>query len=150
MRHRSFVDMFDCACWTQDQIHWACAGDATEAADGLVRRFRTASTMCRFPLYGKEGPDSCPDLDHFGSGSVASQRMLVQEAGRKLPLLPAWPADWDGDFKLHVGGGAVITGTVKDGKLSAWDIVPASRKQDVTVCQPQRRKLSTHPVLPKR
>ena len=32
----------------------------------------------------------------------ALQRMLVQEAGGKILLLPAWPADWDADFKLHL------------------------------------------------
>ena len=31
----------------------------------------------------------------------------------------------------------VVSGTVKDGKLVSWDIQPASRKKDVTVCQPQ-------------
>ena len=87
MKHRSCKDAFGCACWTQDQIHWAYAGNAAEAADGLVRRFRIASPMCRFPLYGREGPDSCPDFDHFGAGSVALQRMLVQEAGDKILLL---------------------------------------------------------------
>jgi hypothetical protein len=93
--------------------------------------------MCRFPLYGRESPDSCPDFDHFGSGSVALQRMLVQEAGGKIFLLPAWPATWDTDFKLHLSQRTVISGTVKDGKLVSWDIQPASRKKDVTVCQPQ-------------
>jgi len=71
-----------------------------------VRRFRCASPMCRFPLYGAEGPDSCPDFDHFGSGATAFQRMLVQEAGSKILLLPAWPGDWDADFKLHVRAAA--------------------------------------------
>jgi hypothetical protein len=140
MKHRACQDAFGCACWTQDQIHWACAGDAAEAADGLVRRFRIASTMCRFPLYGREGPDSCPDFDHFGAGSVALQRMLVQEAGARILLLPAWPADWDADFKLHLMRGAVLTGTGKDGQLTAWDIQPSSRKRDVTVCLPQPAK----------
>jgi len=147
MKHRACKDAFACACWTQDQIHWACAGDASEAADGLVRRFRIASPMCRFPLYGREGPDSCPDFDHFGAGSVALQRMLVQEAGQKILLLPAWPADWDVDFKLHLSRRTVLTGTVKDGKLTAWDIQPASRKKDVTVCQPQPAK-PPGPVVP--
>ena len=137
MQHRACVDAFGCACWTQDQIHWACAGNAAAAADGLVRRFRVASPMCRFPLYGREGPDSCPDFDHFGAGSVALQRMLVQEAGDKILLLPAWPADWDADFKLHLLRGAVLRGTVKDGKLTAWDIEPPERKKDVVVCRPQ-------------
>jgi alpha-L-fucosidase 2 len=146
MKHRSVKDAFGCACWTQDQIHWACAGNAAEAADGLVRRFRVASPMCRFPMYGREGPDSCPDFDHFGAGSVALQRMIVQEAGGRIFLLPAWPADWDLDFKLHVSGSAVLAGSVKDGKLRRWDITPARRKQDVIVGQPQPR-LQT-PVIP--
>jgi len=139
MQHRTVKDAFASACWTQDQIHWACAGNAAEAADGLVRRFRVASPMCRFPLYGREGPDSCPDFDHFGSGSVALQRMIVQEAGKTVFLLPAWPADWDADFKLHLSGAAVLTGEVKDGKLTRWEIVPASRKPDVVVGQAQSR-----------
>ncbi|MHB8897877.1 MAG: DUF5703 domain-containing protein [Thermoguttaceae bacterium] len=147
MKHRTHKDAFGCACWTQDQIDWACAGDAAEAADGLVRRFRVASNMCRFPLYGREGPDSCPDFDHFGAGSVALQRMLVQEGGGKILLLPAWPADWDADFKLHVSGGAVIAGVVKDGKLDRWSIEPASRQNDVVVGKPQTgRPLS--PAIP--
>jgi hypothetical protein len=112
----------------------------------LVRRFRIASPMCRFPLYGKEGPDSCPDFDHFGAGSVALQRMLVQEAGDKVLLLPAWPADWDVDFKLHLARGAVLTGTVKDGRLVDWKIQPPSRKTDVVVCQPQPGQPPASPV----
>jgi hypothetical protein len=137
MRHRSLKDAFGSGCWTQDQIHWAYAGQAAEAARGLARRFRTASTMCRFPMYGKEGPDSCPDFDHFGAGSVALQRMLVQEANGKILLLPAWPAAWDVDFKLHLTASATISATVKDGKLIAWDIQPTSRMKDVVVCEPQ-------------
>jgi hypothetical protein len=91
-------------------------------------------------MYGKEGPDSCPDFDHFGAGSVALQRMLVQEAGEKIFLLPAWPATWDADFKLHLSQRTVLSGTVKAGKLTAWDIQPASRKKDVQVGQPQPGK----------
>jgi alpha-L-fucosidase 2 len=63
--------------------------------------------------------------------------MLVQEAAGKIFLLPAWPATWDTDFKLNLSQRTVISGTVKDGKLVSWDIQPASRKHDVTVCQPQ-------------
>jgi hypothetical protein len=141
MRHRTIVDANDLCCWTQDQIHWAYVGNALEAANGLLRRFRTASTMCRFPLYGREFPDSCPDLDHLGSGSIALQRMLVQEADGKILLLPAWPAAWDVDFKLHLSRSTVIEGTVVDGKLTHWKIEPASRAPDVTVLRPQPGEL---------
>ena len=108
MQHRTLKNAFGYKCWTQDQIHWAYAGNAVEASDGLVHRFRNASPLCRFPLYGSEGPDSCPDFDHFGSGSTALQRMLVQEANGKILLLPAWPANWDADFKLHAAGQTTI------------------------------------------
>jgi hypothetical protein len=138
MEHRTNKNSFNHKCWTQDQIHWAYGGHAAEAQKGLVHRFRHASPLCRFPLYGTEGPDSCPDFDHFGSGSTALQRMLVQEAGEKILLLPAWPADWDADFKLHVAQHTVISGRVKDGALMSWSIEPAARKRDVVVYQPQR------------
>jgi len=134
LKHRTVKDAFGCACWTQDQIHWAYAGHAAEASQGLVTRFRVASPMCRFPLYGREGPDSCPDFDHFGAGAVALQCMLVQEAGERILLLPAWPADWDVDFRLHLRQGTILSATVKDGHLVTWDIRPAARRAQVVVC----------------
>lgn len=137
MKHRTNKNKFGYKCWTQDQIHWAYAGNAVEARDGLIHRFSNASTQCRFPLYGSARPDSCPDFDHFGSGSTALQRMLVQEAGDKILLLPAWPADWDVDFKLHLAHHTIISGKVENGALVKWDIEPAARKKDVLVHQPQ-------------
>ena len=138
MKHRMLKNAFGYRCWTQDQIHFAYAGNAAEAQDGLIHRFRNASKQCRFPLYGSAGPDSCPDFDHFGAGSTALQRMLVQEAAGKILLLPAWPADWDADFKLHLEKSTVISGKVVDGKLTDWTIEPAARKKDVVVYKPQR------------
>jgi hypothetical protein len=146
MQHRTLKNAFGYRCWTQDQIHWAYAGNAVEAQDGLVHRFRNASTQCRFPLYGSQGPDSCPDFDHFGSGCTALQRMLVQEADGKILLLPAWPADWDADFKLHLTGGAFIRAKVTDGNLTNWTIEPAARKKDVVVYRPQL--VPRRPVIP--
>ena len=134
MQHRTWQNFFDCACWTQDQIHWACAGNATEAANGLVHRFRIASPMCRFPLYGREGPDSCPDFDHFGSGSVALQRMLLQEGEGKLLLFPAWPKNWDVSFKLHASRGTVVEGVYRDGKVQTLNVTPESRAREVVNC----------------
>jgi hypothetical protein len=137
MKHRTCKDSYHSSCWTQDQIHWAYAGNAEEAAKGLIRRYRVASSMCRFPLYGRERPDSCPDFDHFGSGSTALQRMLVQEAGGKILLLPAWPANWDVDFKLFLENKTTISGTVTKGELVEWNIQPPSRERDVVVHDPQ-------------
>jgi len=141
MENRTAKDTFGGKCWTQDQIGWALAGNAKEAAQGLVRRFRVSTTALRFPIYGSEITDGIPDWDHFGSGSIAFQRMLAQEGNGKIYLLPSWPAEWDVDFKLHLSGGVVLTGTVKDGKLATWDITPAARKPDVVVCEPANQKV---------
>ena len=137
MKHRTLKNAFGYRCWTQDQIHWAYAGNSAEAKDGLVHRFRSASEECRFPMYGRTGPDSCPDFDHFGSGCTALQRMLVQEADGKILLLPAWPADWDVDFKLHLERNTIISGKVISGKLTDWSVKPVDRERDVVLFEPQ-------------
>ncbi|MEI8235110.1 MAG: DUF5703 domain-containing protein [Verrucomicrobiota bacterium] len=135
VQHRTSKNTFDGTCWNQDQIDWALAGNAQEAAAGLVRRFRYASTSCRLPLFG-ESADGVPE-DGPGCGAIAFQRMLAQEGNGKIYLLPAWPAAWDVEFKLHLMHGAVVTGTVKNGQMIHWDIQPASLKKNVEVCQPQ-------------
>lgn len=137
MKHRTVVNAFDHKCWTQDQIHWAYAGNAKEAQSGLIERFSHASPQCRFPVYGVREPDSAPDFDHFGAGSTALQRMIVQEAGDQILLLPAWPANWDCDFKLHLSKQTILSGKVVNGELSDWTIWPDERKQDVVVYKTQ-------------
>ena len=134
MQNRTCKDSFGNSCWTQDQIDWAYAGNAAEAARGLIRRFRTGSPMCRFPMYGKEMPDSCPDFDHFGSGSIALQRMLMQEANGKILLLPAWPKEWDVYFKLHAAGGTVVEARVRDGKITDLKVTPENRRKKIVTC----------------
>jgi len=63
--------------------------------------------------------------------------MLVQEVDGKILLLPAWPANWDTRFKLHLPQRTIISGEVKDGELLDWSIEPASRKKDVIVYESQ-------------
>jgi alpha-L-fucosidase 2 len=63
----------------------------------------------------RKGSEHISDFDHNGSGSVALQKTLLNNAGGKIYLLPAWPKAWDGGFRVHASGGTIITGTVKDG-----------------------------------
>ena len=74
-------------------------------------------------MFGRENPDSCPDFDHFGVGSIALQRMLVQESSEQILLFPAWPVSWDVDFKLYVTGG-IIQGIWKNGQLKSLKVSP--------------------------
>ncbi len=116
MNRRTVKDAFGGACWTQDQIDWAYCGDTIKVVEGLEKRFTLASVQCRFPLFGKENPDSCPDFDHLGSGSFAFQRMLVQETPDIVYLFPAWPLSWDVDFKIYTSHG-IVECKLKHGKI---------------------------------
>jgi alpha-L-fucosidase 2 len=59
------------------------------------------------------------------------------QAGR-IRLLPAWPAGWDADFKLHAPGQTTVSGVVKNGELVELNVSPASRRSDVVTGGEQR------------
>lgn len=128
MDRRTEKDAFGGACWTQDQIDWAYCGDTINVVKGLKKRFTLASTQCRFPLFGRETPDSCPDFDHFGSGSFAFQRMLIQETPSKIYLFPAWPFSWDVYFKLYTSHG-VVECKLKNGRITKLKTSEAVREK---------------------
>ena len=73
--------------------------------------------------------------DHGGVLMKAVQAMLLQTEGRKIFLLPAWPKEWDADFKLHAPYGTIIEATVRDGKVAKLKVTPEERRKDVTVLE---------------
>ncbi|MCX6561896.1 MAG: DUF5703 domain-containing protein [Candidatus Aminicenantes bacterium] len=119
--------------WRQDDIFKAYLGLAEGAQENVILRARKSDPDCRFPAFWGPNYDWTPDQDHGGVLLKAVQSMLVQTEGRAIFLLPAWPKDWDVDFKLHAPFKTVIEGRVKDGKLQAWTVTPASRRADVVV-----------------
>jgi hypothetical protein len=64
---------------------------------------------------------------------TALQSMLLQCEGKKIYLLPAWPKDWNADFKLHAPYKTTIEAKVKDGKIIDLKVTPRSRKKDVVL-----------------
>ena len=54
----------------------------------------------------------------------------------KIYLLPAWPREWDIDFKLHAPKNTVITGKVVNGEIQSLDVTPVSRKNDMVIYTP--------------
>ena len=64
---------------------------------------------------------------------VALQLMLMQCDGKRIQLLPAWPADWVADFKLFAPYQTTIEGHVEMGKITRLKVLPESRAKDVTI-----------------
>ncbi|MDH3345887.1 MAG: hypothetical protein OEL75_01745, partial [Kiritimatiellaceae bacterium] len=74
-----------------------------------------------------------PDQDHGGNLLMGLQTMILQADDGKIRLLPAWPKNWDLDFKLHAPQGTTVEGRVNNGKLVDMKVTPESRRQDIVL-----------------
>lgn len=119
--------------WRQDDIFMAYLGLADQAREYLVGRAKRKHGGSRFPAFWGPNYDGVPDQCHGGVLLKTLQAMLMQTDGRKIYLLPAWPDNWDVDFKLHAPYKTVVEGTVTDGELVKMKVFPESRSKDVTV-----------------
>ena len=123
-------------CWYQGPIFTARLGLTDEAKDYVVRKLTHQSR--RYPAFWiNPGFDQEPDVDHGGAGMVALQEMLMQTVGKKIYLLPAWPKDWDVDFKLHAPYETVVECVCKDGKVKRLKVTPQERHDDVEIMGPR-------------
>jgi hypothetical protein len=132
-------DRYATRAWEQANIHAARLGD-TELARKLNAR-KMDNGPFRFPAFWPETIDWAPDHNWGGSGMIGMQEMLMQthagleevrrgEQG-KIRLLPAWPGDWNVDFKLHAPHQTMVEGKVRGGKVIELNVSPESRRDDV-------------------
>ncbi len=120
-------------CWSQDGIQAALVGDAEVARKNVVFNLTRQDKQLRFPAFWDPGHDYAPDEDNGGNGLNILQTMLLQAEGRKIMILPAWPKNWDADFKLHAPLQTVVAGRVRDGKLVSLTLTPTERRADVVL-----------------
>jgi len=119
--------------WRQEEIFMAYLGLTDQARNNLVGRAKNKHAGSRFPAFWGPNYDWVPDQDHGGVLLKAFQSMLMQTDGKKIYLLPAWPKEWNVDFKLHAPYKTVITGKVENGKLIDLKVTPNSRKSDIII-----------------
>jgi len=122
-------------CWGNDNTSAAYLGLATQARKSLAERSLRHGDF-RFPVF-YSGGDWTPDLDNGGNAQQALQAMLMQADGRRILLFPAWPKEWDVEFKLHAPMNTTVEGVYRGGKLLALTLTPADRQKDVTRLEPQ-------------
>lgn len=133
--------------YIEDPVRCALVGLAYQAKWAVRDRANGthAPGVYRFPgLYGSsEGPNSGPSGEVLGFANQGLNSMLLQEdftSAHKLTLLPAWPCDWDLEFKINAALETTITGRVLKGVLT-FDVQPASRRADVVVMECQKEAL---------
>ena len=119
--------------WRQDDIFMAYLGLADEARRNLVSRARKHDRGSRFPAFWGPNYDWIPDQDHGGVLMKALQALLIQTDGKTIRLLPAWPREWNVEFKLHAPYRTTVEGAVVDGRLIDLRVTPESRRADVIV-----------------
>jgi alpha-L-fucosidase 2 len=119
-------------CWGQDGTQASILGLTDEAKKVAIAEFTDFGDE-RFKWFWNGGHDWIPDLDNGGSGMITLQNMLMQCDGKRIILLPAWPADWTADFKLHAPYQTTVEGHVENGHVLNLKVTPASRKRDVII-----------------
>ena len=118
-------------CWVQDPIQAAMLGDAAVAKDYVTFALTRKDPNLKFPAFWEKGNDYAPDEDDGGNGENGLQQMLMQVDGRKIMLLPAWPAGWDADFKLNAPYKTTVEGKIEKGKIISLKVTPANRMADI-------------------
>jgi alpha-L-fucosidase 2 len=119
--------------WRQDDIFMAYLGLTDQAKEYVTGRARNSNKESRFPAFWGPNYDWTPDQTHGGVLMKAFQAMLMQTDGRTIYLLPAWPKDWNADFKLHAPYKTIVQGQVRNGKIENLKVEPAERTKDVKI-----------------
>jgi len=87
----------------------------------------------RFPGFFKSTHDGMPDVQHSSVAATALQRMILQDVGDKIVLMPAWPNDWNCKFKLYAKHNTIVEAVIKNGKIEDLKVFPESRAKDVVI-----------------
>ncbi len=111
----------------------AYLGLADLARSHVVARSRLKHEASRFPVFWGLRNSWVPDQDHGSILLAAVQAMLLQTEGRKIFLAPAWPKDWDCNFKLHAPFETTLEGRIVDGSIQELKVTPEWRRKDVII-----------------
>ena len=125
----------DYVSWHQDGIFAARLGLTEEARE--INTKKLGNGPRRFPAFWGPGHDWVPDHNWGGSGMIGLQDMLLQQCGQTIYVLPAWPADWNVSFKLHLEGNVQIEATYQNGELSYILTGENTQKYTIVNCSKQ-------------
>ena len=119
--------------WGYDGTCAALLGLTDEAARILRVKCANSNSAYRWPATWGPNFDWLPDQNHGGNLLETTQLMLLQAQDDKLRLLPAWPKNWDVNFKLHAPGNTTVECVYRGGKIEKLEVSPKSRRKDVVL-----------------
>ncbi len=117
--------------WSYDGQCAAILGLIEEAKRQILFKAGNSNPNHRFPAMWGPNFDWLPDQDHGSNLMSLVQLMLLQCDGDRIRLLPAWPKDWDVQFKLHAPQQTVIECVYRRGLIEKLAVTPESRRADV-------------------
>jgi alpha-L-fucosidase 2 len=95
----------------------------------------------RFPAFWECKMDGTPDNDHGANSVNTLQSMLLQSDGDRIFLLPAWPENWDVNFKLCAANNTTIECEYRDGKVQSLKVSPESRVADIIDMSTEKQRI---------
>jgi len=119
--------------WRQDDLFMAYLGLADSAKEYIIDRARNKNKQSRFPAFWGPNYDWTPDQTHGGVLMKTLQAMVMQTEGKKIYLLPAWPGDWNVDFRLRAPYSTTVEGKYFNGEVKELKVTPQARRKDVVI-----------------
>lgn len=119
--------------WQQTAIQAAMLGLTDSAAKIMKINGLAYDKRFRFPGFWGPNYDYTPDQCHAGNYMNTIQTMLVQAESNDIYLVPAWPAEWNVKFKLHVPGDKQVEGEWKNGEMVSVKKHPESSNTNIII-----------------
>lgn len=121
--------------WHPESIMAAMVGLTDSVKMEVIWALHRPVPEQRYPGFYKSTHDGTPDVQHSSVAATALQRMILQDVGEKIVIMPAWPKDWNCDFKLFAKKNTIVEGKIVNGKLTELSTSPKSREKDVFIGQ---------------
>jgi hypothetical protein len=121
--------------WRQEVVMAALLGLTDTVKTNVAWHLQRSVPQLRFPGFFQTTYDGIPDVQHGGMGATALQKMILQEVGDKIIIAPAWPGDWNCEFKLYAKKKTIVEGKIVNGLVQDLKVYPESRKKDVYIGQ---------------
>ncbi|WP_405296854.1 DUF5703 domain-containing protein [Algibacter sp. Ld11] len=121
--------------WHPEAIMAAMVGLTDSVQKEVVWALHRPVPEQRYPGFFMSTHDGTPDVQHSSVAATALQRMILQNVENKIVLLPAFPSNWNCEFKLYAKQNTIVEGKVVNGEIKKLKITPFNRKKDVFIGQ---------------